>query len=127
MNIIVILLTAFSLNSIIKRTAIVMVLQSISVKCGTVTRIKVKCLYHGKKGSAPVLCVCAAHIIYILFPFFPINSIVQKSHLICAISLKYLLLTGEMGVCISSKVFAWVLSVAFIIQISSTAMGEAAL
>ena len=27
----------------------------------------------------------------------------------------------------SSKVFAWVLSVAFIIQISSTAMGEAAL
>ena len=37
MNIIVILLTAFSLNGIIKRTAIVMVLQSISVKCGTVT------------------------------------------------------------------------------------------
>ena len=28
---------------------------------------------------------------------------------------------------VSSKVFAWVLSVAFIIQISSTAMGEAAL
>ena len=51
MNIIVILLTAFSLNGIIKRTAIVMVLQSISVKCGTVTRIKVKCLYLGKKGS----------------------------------------------------------------------------
>ena len=89
-----------------------MVLQSISVKCGTVTRIKVKCLYHGKKGSAPVLCVCAAHIIYIV-SFFSNNCIVQKSHLICAISLKYLLLTG--------------LSVAFIIQISSTAMGEAAL
>jgi len=102
-----------------------MVLQSISVKCGTVTRIKVKCLYHGKKGSAPVLCVCAAHIIYIV-PFFSNNCIVQKSHLICAIALKYLLLTGEMGVCIF-KQFAWGLSVAFIIQISSTAMGEAAL
>lgn len=126
MNIIVILLTAFSLNGIIKRTAIVMVLQSISVKCGTVTRIKVKCLYHGKKGSAPVLCVCAAHIIYIV-SFFSNNCIVQKSHLICAIALKYLLLTGEMGFAFSSKVFAWVLSVAFIIQISSTAMGEAAL
>ena len=75
MNIIVILLTAFSLNGIIKRTAIVMVLQSISVKCGTVTRIKVKCLYHGKKGSAPVLCVCAAHIIYIV-SFFSNNCIV---------------------------------------------------
>ena len=103
-----------------------MVLQSISVKCGTVTRIKVKCLYHGKKGSAPVLCVCAAHIIYIV-SFFSNNCIVQKSHLICAIALKYLLLTGEVGVAFSSKVFAWVLSVAFIIQISSTAMGEAAL
>ena len=27
-------------------------------------RIKVKCLYHGKKGSAPVLCVCAAQDVY---------------------------------------------------------------
>lgn len=103
-----------------------MVLQSISVKCGTVTRIKVKCLYHGKKGSAPVLCVCAAHIIYIV-SFFSNNCIVQKSHLICAISLKYLLLTGEMGVCIFKQSICLVLSVAFIIQISSTAMGEAAL
>ena len=49
MNIIVILLTVFSLNSIIKRTAIVTVLQSVSVKYETVTRIKVKMLISWKE------------------------------------------------------------------------------
>ena len=59
--------------------------------------------------------------------FFSNNCIVQKSHLICAIALKYLLLTGEMGVCIFKQSICLGISVAFIIQISSTAMGEAAL